>query len=58
MLAFDVAARAPSPMKRPTQIELIVPLSDWRIELARVGSANLSRVEPMRVAVKLVVFGI
>jgi hypothetical protein len=32
-------------MKRPTQIALTVPFSDWMIELASVGSANLSRVD-------------
>ena len=47
MLALDVAASAPSPRKRPTQIALIVPFSDWRIEEASVGSANLSRVWPI-----------
>ena len=30
MLALDVAASASSPRKRPTQIALIEPLSDWR----------------------------
>ena len=47
MLALDVAASAPSPRKRPTQIALTVPFSDWRIEEASVGSANSSRVAPM-----------
>src|SRR5947209_13590535 len=44
MLALEVAASAPSPRSRPTQIALIVPFSDWRIEEASVGSANASRV--------------
>ena len=44
MLALDVAASAPSPRKRPTQMALMVPFSDWRIEEASVGSANASRV--------------
>src|SRR5436305_15279627 len=47
MLALDVAASALSPRKRPTQMALIVPFSDWRIEDASVGSANASRVGPM-----------
>ena len=47
MLALEVAASAPSPRKRPTQMALMVPFSDWRIEEASVGSANLSSVEPM-----------
>ena len=47
MLALDVAASAPSPRKRPTQIALIVPFSDWRIEEASVGSAKASRVLPI-----------
>ena len=44
MLALEVAASAPSPMNRPTQMALIVPFSDWRIEEASVGSAKASRV--------------
>src|SRR3954469_21433954 len=44
MLALDVAASALSPRKRPTQIALTVPFSDWRIELASVGRAKASRV--------------
>ena len=32
ILALDVAASASSPRKRPTQIALIEPFSDWRIE--------------------------
>ena len=47
ILALDVAASAFSPRKRPTQIALTVPFSDWMIEEASVGSANLSRVGPM-----------
>ena len=44
MLALEVAASASSPMKRPTQIALMVPFSDWMIEDASVGSAKASRV--------------
>ena len=44
MLALDVAASAFSPRKRPTQIALMVPFSDWRIEETSVGSAKMSRV--------------
>ena len=47
MLALDVAASASSPRKRPTQMALIVPFSDWRIEEASVGSAKASRVGPI-----------
>ena len=39
-LALAVAASAPSPKNRPTQIELIDPLSDCRMFDAKVGSAN------------------
>src|SRR5438445_1729249 len=53
MLALDVAARAPSPRKRPTQIALIVPFSDWRIEEASVGRAKASRVFAIGPSVKL-----
>ena len=44
MLALEVAASASSPRKRPTQMALTVPFSDWRIEQASVGSAKASRV--------------
>src|SRR5256885_14522781 len=47
MFELDVAASALSPRKRPTQIALIVPFSDWRIDDASVGSAKASRVGPM-----------
>ena len=47
MFAFEVAASASSPMKRPTQIALTVPLSDWMIEQASVGSANARSVLPI-----------
>ena len=43
MLALDVAASAPSPRKRPTQIALTVPFSDWRIDEASVGRANFEQ---------------
>src|SRR4051794_1998015 len=44
MLALEVAANAPSPRKRPTQIALTVPFSDWRIDEASVGNAKASSV--------------
>ena len=47
MLALDVAASASSPRKRPTQIALIEPFSDWRIEEPSVGKAKASRVGPI-----------
>ena len=47
MLAFEVAASALSPRKRPTQIELIEPFNDWRMFEASVGSANASNVDPI-----------
>jgi hypothetical protein len=43
-LALAVAASARSPSRRPTQIALIDPLSDWRILPTSVGSENSSRV--------------
>src|SRR5206468_13120130 len=53
MLALEVAASAPSPRRRPTQIALMVPFSDWRIELASVGSAKASRVLAIGPSVRL-----
>src|SRR4051812_10189923 len=53
ILALDVAASAPSPRKRPTQIALTVPFSDWRIDEASVGSAKASRVLPIAPSVRL-----
>ena len=47
MLAFEVAASAFSPRKRPTHTALIDPLSDCRIFDASVGSAKRSSAEPM-----------
>jgi hypothetical protein len=47
MFALDVAASAFSPMNRPTQMELIVPFSDWTMEEASVGSVKASRVRPI-----------
>ena len=47
MLALEVAASASSPRKRPTQIALIEPFSDCRIEESSVGSAKASRVGPI-----------
>ena len=47
MLALLVAASAPSPRKRPTQIELIEPFSDWRMFEPSVGSANRISVRPI-----------
>src|SRR5690606_7682449 len=44
MLALAVAASAASPISRPTQIELIVPLSDWSMLDRSVGTAKISRV--------------
>ena len=44
VLALAVAATAPSPRKRPTQIVLIEPLSDCRMFDPSVGSANASSV--------------
>ena len=58
MLALDVAASAPSPRKRPTQIALMVPFSDWRIEEASVGSAKASRVLADRPCVRSPRFGV
>ena len=55
MLALDVAASAPSPRKRPTQMALTVPFSDWRIELASVGRAKASRVLAIGPCVRSVV---
>lgn len=46
-LALAVAASAPSPKNRPTQIELIDPLSDCRMLDASVGSANRMSVRVM-----------
>src|SRR5436305_798593 len=53
MLALDVAASAPSPRKRPTQMALIVPFSDWRIEDASVGRAKARRVLAIGPSVRL-----
>src|SRR5947209_12816803 len=53
MLALEVAASAPSPRKRPTQIALIVPFSDCRIEEASVGSAKASKVLAIGPSVRL-----
>src|SRR5690606_2207578 len=44
MLALAVAARASSPIRRPTQIELIVPFSDCSMFEASVGTLNISKV--------------
>jgi hypothetical protein len=52
ILALDVAASAPSPRKRPTQIVLIEPFSDWRMLEPSVGSAKASRVEPIEPLVR------
>ena len=46
-LALEVDASAFSPRKRPTQIALIEPFSDWMIEETSVGSAKASRVVPI-----------
>jgi hypothetical protein len=47
MFAFEVAASAPSPRKRPTQIALIEPFSDWRMLEPSVGSAKARSVRPI-----------
>ena len=39
-LALAVAVSAASPRKRPTQIELMDPFSDWSTEEPSVGSAK------------------
>jgi hypothetical protein len=44
MLALAVAASASSPISRPTQIELTVLESDWRMLLSSVGTLNSTRV--------------
>src|SRR5688500_713199 len=44
MLALAVAASASSPISRPTQIELTVPESDWRMLLSSIGTLNISSV--------------
>jgi hypothetical protein len=43
LLAFEVAASAASPRKRPTQTEFTEALSDCRMLVKRIGSANLNR---------------
>src|SRR6478672_8174002 len=47
ILALEVAASACSPRKRPTQIALIEPFSDWRIEEMSVGTAKASKALPI-----------
>jgi len=49
-LALEVAASASSPRKRPTQIALTEPFSDWMIEETSVGMAKASRVLPVALA--------
>src|SRR5690606_16125818 len=53
MLALTVAASASSPIRRPTQIELIVPLSDWSMLLSSIGTLNNSSVRITGPSVRL-----
>jgi len=45
MFALAVAASACAPRKRPTQMALIDPFSDWRMLDANVGMANSSNAD-------------
>ena len=47
LVAFDVAASAPSPRKRPIHTMLIDALSDCRTLASSVGSANMISVRPI-----------
>lgn len=51
-LALAVAASACAPRKRPTQIALIDPLSDWRILDTRVGMAKSSSADAIGACVR------
>src|SRR5205085_12060099 len=51
--SFPTRRSSDLPMKRPTQMALIVPFSDWRIEEASVGSAKASRVLAIGPSVRL-----
>ena len=53
VLALAVAVSALSPRKRPTQIALTEPLSDWAMLPARMGRANSSSEDPIGPVVRL-----